>query len=450
MDLRAAYDKKVTITELARSFFGVPAAMAAETVFEVIIENNATGKTPITELNGRPALSSNIKSEYDFTTDFIGFQAVTTKAGAVDLINQLKSGGSAWFSAGFKFKEGAPISGMTTMAFKVTKDGEPAKNAVLYGLDLQCKEAEFLYPTIVFRETWVSNEHGFLHPVTSNIDRVDAVLISGLKSRLTTAGYTGFWGSGNGRDHGSSPNDVKGDWMFDFYFFAEDPSDYVIEIAVVPVSGEIAKKTVTVKVAGGKVVESKLPLRTPPNVKVMNVFETTVVHIQETEAEEYAKDAFGSGFKVNEFFSLGSFKAKPKEGDTWGADDVQAMSREVKGSDFLANRVSGVRVVKIRPDLESLSFEYTTDVNVKDGQFAIQYEEFGDYLPQSHVFNKEHVYRINLFIKDGGDFDLDKTKDLIDDPAMLVNGGGGCSASFAPLLGILALAGIAAIGRKRV
>ena len=183
-------------------------------------------------------------------------------------------------------------------------------------------------------------------------------------------------------------------------------------------------------------------------------------NVKEDIQEVVAKDVFGSGFRVTETLLLPVFQATIDA--PTGVEDIAAVSFIFKGKELLANRISGIRLVKILPGstpdapITGGRFEYEpVPAAVTDGKFSLQPETGGAFLPANHVLEDEVNYLLTLYIKDGGPFDLDNIPSTVTDPAMLVNGsggggGGGCSASFAPLLGILALAGIAAIGRKRV
>ena len=94
------------------------------------------------------------------------------------------------------------------------------------------------------------------------------------------------------------------------------------------------------------------------------------------------------------------------------------------------------------------SFEYkriSSAAEAKDGTFMLL-EAFGT--PAKSVINANTTYQLVMFIKDNGEYDLDKTEKVVLDPAALVKtsetpsptpsgsgGGGGCNAGF----GILAL-----------
>lgn len=123
-----------------------------------------------------------------------------------------------------------------------------------------------------------------------------------------------------------------------------------------------------------------------------------------------------------------------------------ACSFVVASADLMAERPEDVKLLKVTGKSSSKYFTYTdnSDDFVRDGYFTIQpNDDSGSVVPKGTALT-ENYYRVTLFAKDNGAFDLDKTEGVTLDPAAIVStpksSSGGCNAGFAALLAIPALA----------
>ena len=136
--------------------------------------------------------------------------------------------------------------------------------------------------------------------------------------------------------------------------------------------------------------------------------------------------------------------------------DIVACSFAVKSSDLLAKTPQEVKLLKIKGKASTLSFKYSDKAEdfLKDGYFTIQTSGDNKIAPRAAAFSAD-VYKVTMFIKDNGDYDLDPTAGSILDPSAIVkasesgSGGssGGCSAGFAAIA-LLAIAPVV-VRRKR-
>lgn len=133
-----------------------------------------------------------------------------------------------------------------------------------------------------------------------------------------------------------------------------------------------------------------------------------------------------------------------------------ACSFVVASADLMAERPENVKLMKVTGKSSSKYFTYTdnSDDFVRDGYFTIQpNDDSGSVVPKGTALT-ENYYRVTLFVKDNGAFDLDKTEGLTLDPAAIVSmpksGSGGCNSGIAGLAALLALVLMPLAGKKRI
>ena len=119
-----------------------------------------------------------------------------------------------------------------------------------------------------------------------------------------------------------------------------------------------------------------------------------------------------------------------------------ACAFEVKGASLLAETPEKVKLLKYKGKLGSQLFTYSDQPAdfAKDGCFTIQTSD-DRIAAKGGKIAASDKYKIVLFIKDNGSFDLDASKGAILDPALIVKAApekhedsgssGGCSAGFA-------------------
>ena len=143
-----------------------------------------------------------------------------------------------------------------------------------------------------------------------------------------------------------------------------------------------------------------------------------------------------------------------ESGDITEAGAVVAVGFEMKGSEFLAAKPEEVRLLKVQGSAAGKFFEYTSDPKAfGDGSFTVQDENDAVF---AGTFAADTKYKLVLFIKDNGEFDLRSAEREICDPAAIVQteskassgSSGGCSAGFAALA-LIALLPLAMRGKKR-
>ena len=143
-----------------------------------------------------------------------------------------------------------------------------------------------------------------------------------------------------------------------------------------------------------------------------------------------------------------------ESGDITEAGAVVAVGFEMKGSEFLAAKPEEVRLLKVQGSAAGKFFEYTSDPKAfGDGSFTVQDENDAVF---AGTFDADTKYKLVLFIKDNGEFDLRSAEREICDPAAIVQteskassgSSGGCSAGFAALT-LIALLPLAMRGKKR-
>ena len=143
-----------------------------------------------------------------------------------------------------------------------------------------------------------------------------------------------------------------------------------------------------------------------------------------------------------------------ESGDITEAGAVVAVGFEMKGSEFLAAKPKDVRLLKVQGSAAGKFFEYTSDPKAfGDGSFTVQDENDAVF---AGTFDADTKYKLVLFIKDNGEFDLRSAEREICDPAAIVQteskassgSSGGCSAGFAALA-LIALLPLAMRGKKK-
>ncbi|MDR1472795.1 MAG: hypothetical protein LBS75_09750 [Synergistaceae bacterium] len=155
-----------------------------------------------------------------------------------------------------------------------------------------------------------------------------------------------------------------------------------------------------------------------------------------------------------------------------GSGRVAAVGLRVKGPDFLANNAKSVKVMKVKGagDTDTRKFTYVLEASeYDDGTFTILKE---DGTPAGDL-SGDGTYILTLFVKDGGEYDLDGSENgSVIDPSVIVGvtgssaevpespstesggdaGGGGCSSGIPVtvlLAGLFGLASAWTIRRPR-
>lgn len=146
------------------------------------------------------------------------------------------------------------------------------------------------------------------------------------------------------------------------------------------------------------------------------------------------------GGDYSDAYMLPIFTATKTAGSTAG---IIACSFTVNKADLLADTPEEVELLKIKGKTTTLAFEYSDKAEdfLKDGYFTIQTTD-NKIADRAAAFTADK-YKVTMFIKDNGEYDLDPTAESILDPAAIVkasetptpSGGssGGCSAGFAAL-----------------
>jgi hypothetical protein len=253
---------------------GIPLTVAAIDPYEMII--------PSAPLSGIKV------SDYKFGNNFISnnyaVKAANNLSQAEAKIAELRNNATVYFTAGFQVN--VPSTKVTTMAFKIdTADGNN-DTAALYGFDLPSNHgfSGITLPTISYTG-WQNDYSGFIHNVSDNYERDDGV---GLKNNnddlyavVTDNGFEGYWSSPVGRNFASGVHNTTGitspkKWEFEFYFFAEVPGVYELQIALASDKntdgddGILAVETITITVN-----EPPPPKSATPTASVTTVAKTS-------------------------------------------------------------------------------------------------------------------------------------------------------------------------------
>ncbi|MEG1912048.1 MAG: Synerg-CTERM sorting domain-containing protein, partial [Cloacibacillus sp.] len=101
--------------------------------------------------------------------------------------------------------------------------------------------------------------------------------------------------------------------------------------------------------------------------------------------------------------------------------DVAAISYSVKGSDLKAAKAGDVRVIKVLTSGTGEFFTFQSDSSkTADKNFALQLEGDKKFLAAADAIEAGKNYKLLLFVKDNGDFDLRKdTAGEVVDPAAI-------------------------------
>ncbi|MEG1825467.1 MAG: Synerg-CTERM sorting domain-containing protein [Cloacibacillus sp.] len=101
--------------------------------------------------------------------------------------------------------------------------------------------------------------------------------------------------------------------------------------------------------------------------------------------------------------------------------DVAAISYSVKGSDLKAAKAGDVRVIKVLSSTTGDFFTFQSDSSkTADKNFALQPEGDKKFLAAADAIAADKNYKLLLFVKDNGDFDLCKDdKGKVVDPAAI-------------------------------
>jgi uncharacterized protein YjdB len=133
---------------------------------------------------------------------------------------------------------------------------------------------------------------------------------------------------------------------------------------------------------------------------------------------------------------------------------IAAVRIPVKGSQLYFETPHRILLLKILSPASGKFLEYVSeDVKYNDGRFTITENE--DKEPIEYI-NKNKIYDLVVFIKDGGEFDLDRrVNGFVVDPLVLIretwsgdDDDGGCSASYGSSISLL-LIGLALFSIKR-
>ena len=157
-----------------------------------------------------------------------------------------------------------------------------------------------------------------------------------------------------------------------------------------------------------------------------------------------------AGGAYSNAYMLPIFTAVKTAGST---AEIIACSFMVNKADLLAAKPEEVKLLKIKGKTSSLLFKYSDKAEdfLKDGCFTVQTSD-DKIAPRAGALT-EDKYKVTVFIKDNGLYDLDETSGSILDPAAIVKtseggssgGSSGCSAGF----GALALLAIVPIIVRR-
>ena len=125
---------------------------------------------------------------------------------------------------------------------------------------------------------------------------------------------------------------------------------------------------------------------------------------------------------------------------------VAAITFEVSAQDLKAKKAGDVKLFKVISSTKGAFFDFVgTPASADDKMFALQASDIAsnDFLSADAAIETGKSYRLTMFVKDNGDFDLNKDAGTVVDPAQLVetktqtpsSGGSssGCNAGFAAL-----------------
>lgn len=153
-----------------------------------------------------------------------------------------------------------------------------------------------------------------------------------------------------------------------------------------------------------------------------------------TAAAEKAIETAGLNEEVQSVITLPVFAC------TVSPDKIAAVSLSLLGSDLKAATAGAVKVLKIFGSTSGKFFTFQSDATkVADGEFALQ-SDSSAYLASGDAIDADKTYKLVLFIKDNGDFDLNDTPGTVVDPAAIVettagsHSSSGCNVGFAGLL----------------
>lgn len=227
-------------------------------------------------------------------------------------------------------------------------------------------------------------------------------------------------------------------------------------------SGVSASVTLTTSVIDGEEIRSILPIG---DVITADVEAVKANGINSSQLDDVAKSLGASmgSFKVNErgvvyledavlqraivdaisddsvaldrAVSLPLFRAQlPTAGAT------AATAFIISGDRLLADTPQEVRLVKTRPDGTGSFFAYAAaSADYKDGHFTLQRMD-DSVMAAEEAIEADKSYKLVVYVKDGGDYDVDSTERSVVDPLAVVKtskkssgGSGGCSAGFGAL-----------------
>lgn len=232
---------------------------------------------------------------------------------------------------------------------------------------------------------------------------------------------------------------------------------------VTPVAPVISDKPASVDLVAPLVKSVDLKTATPASkdaalVEVADVLPATItsadldfnsegqVVVKDKVAVEAAADAVknanlpaGTKVTVENISTLPIFKASGLA----ASGDTAAVAYTVKGSDLKADKAGNVKILKLLGNGKGEFFNFAAvSTDFVDKAFALQTS--ADVIMSSdYAIEAAEAYKLVLFVKDGGSFDLDgKANGAVVDPAAIVkttaptpSGGSssGCNAGFAAL-----------------
>ena len=216
---------------------------------------------------------------------------------------------------------------------------------------------------------------------------------------------------------------------------------------IVPVGDVVPSGTEAVKPVGTTTETlSSLAKEIGASVEDFRVSNKGIVFLSYVNTEKAVKSlATEAGLDASYTIQLPLFSLNTSK---TGSTAVTAFT--VSGDSLMAEHPEDVKVVKTRPDGTGVLYKYAaTPADYTDGHFTIQTSD-DVVMAQGSQIVASDSYRLVLYIKDNGDYDICKTDCKIIDPVALVkasakpdkdtasSSGGGCSAG-AGALALLAL-----------
>ena len=163
------------------------------------------------------------------------------------------------------------------------------------------------------------------------------------------------------------------------------------------------------------------------------VNEKGVVYLKDTVLQQAVMNAISDdSIALHRAISLPLFRAQLSV-----AGATAATAFIISGDRLLADTPRDIGLVKARPDGTGSFFAYaSTTAEYKDGYFTLQRMDDG-VMAAEEAIEADKSYKLVVYVKDGGDYDVDSTERSVVDPLAVVKtskkssgGSGGCSAGF--------------------